>query len=227
MSKAMKAEEYNINPNTFINPIIPEVIYLLGLIWADGYIVRNEIRIENLKSDILDIKTTFDATGKWNFLERNRKNRQPQMRVVGGNKIITDFLRDNDFLVKTESSACKILNKIPENLLFYWFRGLSDGDGCFYRNEKNNQTQYSLCSSYNQDWTYIENILNKLGIKFSIQRRIQNVGSKTNKSSVVRITSKSNVLLWGNYIYSNMKHNKIGLSRKYDKYLLISDGHKQ
>ena len=55
-------------------------------------------------------------------------------------------------------------------------------------------------------------VLNKLGIKYSIS-----VGKS---GSQIRITNKKGIKLFGNYIYQN--YDDIGLSRKYKKYLEIT-----
>jgi len=46
-----------------------------------------------------------------------------------------ELLVDNDYKLKSYNSADKILSKIPNSLHHYFFRGLIDGDGCFYLNK--------------------------------------------------------------------------------------------
>ena len=133
------------------------------------------------------------------------------------NKLLVNFLIKNNYGPHNIKSADRILKNIPSHLYKYWYRGLIDGDGCWYINEKNYNYQFSLAGSYKQDWSYFEHLLNKLKIKYSVQRRIQN----NNKSSCIRITNKHGIIKLGNFIYNNYKIDNIGLKRKYDKYKLI------
>ena len=92
-----------------------------------------------------------------------------------------------------------------------------DGDGCFYYNEKNNSKQFVLTSTYEQDWGYFESLCNRLEIKYKINRII----NKKSSYSIVRITNKSGINKLGSYIYNNFECDKIGLTRKYDKFISI------
>ena len=96
-----------------------------------------------------------------------------------------------------KSLSCpNFLDKITKDKLHYFVRGFFDGDGCFYVNENNNQKQCVLAGSYDQDWTWIEDILKKLNIKYSIKRKIQ---KSTEKYSIVYI-NKNGIKIFGDYI---------------------------
>ena len=220
------ANKYKVNPNIFIKNLSKEAVYILGLLWADGYILSkkyaNSVKLECIKKDILIFYNIFQKTGNWGILFRNIKNRQPQGLIHTSNKLLVNFLIKNNYGPHNDKSADSILENIPKHLHKYWYRGLIDGDGCWYINRKNYIYQFSLAGSYDQDWTYFENLLNKLKIKYSIQRRIQlRKHQKSTKSSCVRITNKQDIVKFGNYIYDNYHINNMGLKRKYDKYMLI------
>jgi len=61
--------KFKVNPENFMKPSTPEVSYILGILWADGFIKNsgkgkeNSVGIENLTDDVLDIKWIFDKTG--------------------------------------------------------------------------------------------------------------------------------------------------------------------
>jgi hypothetical protein len=210
---------YDVNPGLFINPTTPEVAYILGLLWADGYIREvGSIAIEAVKSDIDIFYPIFLKTGSWLINYRNRSNRKPQGRIHKNNIIIGKFLIENDYTSKSTASACKILSKIPEHLKHYWFRGLFDGDGCFYINQKQNLIQLSIASSFEQDWGFCEKIMEKLNIKYTIKRSQQLQKGKINKFSVIRVTNRKGIKIFGDYIYNNYENDKIGLPRKYNKF---------
>lgn len=215
--KAM--EEYSVNPSQFLNIETKEVAYLLGLIWADGYVYKQKIAVEMVKEDLEQLKSVFESVGKWSICYRTRKNRKPQMCISTSNRILTSFLMGNDYISKGSSSADKILSRIPDKLKHYWFRGLIDGDGCFYMNKKNSSYQFSISSSYNQDWSFLENLFASLGIRYNPLKKIE----KTGKSSYLRVTTRSHIKILGEYIYQNF--DNMGLRRKYEKFKSICDGY--
>jgi hypothetical protein len=221
-SKIKKDGDYKVNTNKFISDIDENGSYILGLLWADGYLNKdkknNSISIECIKDDMVYFKTIFNKTGEWGYNERLRTNKKNKVvRLTTNNKYLKDYLSENDFLDKSLSSPTKILNKIPSKLTHYFLLGIIDRDGCFYYNEKRNLRQFSITGSLLQDYSVFEDIFNKLNIKYTI-RRIKN--SKTGYSQI-RISNKSDIKKIGDFIYSDINDNKIGLPRKYDKYLKI------
>ena len=126
------------------------------------------------------------------------------------------FLSDNDYLEKSYKSPNKIISKIPAYLISYFFLGIVDGDGCFYFNKKNYIRHFVITSTLEQDWTSIEQILLDIGVSFKIIKR----DSKT-KYSQIRVTNKSGISKIGNFIYSGIETDNIGLRRKFEKYLTI------
>jgi len=217
------ASEYSVNPEQFFSIQTPEVAYMLGLIWADGTVYQkgyyNKVTLECQREDFDIFIETLFKLGKWAVSYRDRPNRKEQGAASISNKLLVKFLIDNDYKAKSAASADKILAKIPEHLQRYWFLGLIDGDGCFYINEKNSNYQLCIASSYEQDWTYLVNLFAELGIKSSISRRVQG----KNKSSVIRVTNKRDIIKFGNYIYQTFDTDKIGLPRKHKKFLIIND----
>lgn len=217
-------EEYHVNPIQFFKPQTREVAYILGILWADGYLLHKISYIISLQlvlSDLLDIKHIFDFAGKWCFYTRKRPNRKEQGTLTTTNKPLFNFLSQHNYIAKNNKSADSILQIIPDNLKLYWFRGLIDGDGCFYQSKNKMINQFSISSSYNQNWHFAENLFKYLDINYSI-RRSQNK-SKTNSSSMIRITGIQNIIKLGSFIYPNNEFDGIGFSRKYNKYICIKN----
>jgi hypothetical protein len=218
-------ETCNINPDLFYNITTKETSYILGLLWADGFLNKSgrsyNLGVGMIKNDILTLKSIFDNVGKWNFYETKGQKItwNDQIRVVTNNKRIFDFLIENDYHLKSHSSANKILNKIPGKLHQYFFRGLIDGDGCFYykKNGKSTMRQFTISSTYNQDWEYVSLLFEILKIKYSINRIIR----KKSSYSQIRITNKQGIKYLGEYVYNDFDNEKIGLLRKYEKYCEI------
>jgi len=215
----------NVNPELFFSITTKEVSYILGLMWADGFLNKTgrsyNLGVNMIKDDIILIKKTFDEIGIWNFFESKRKREtwKDQIRVVTNNKRIFNFLLENGYNQKSFISADIIISKIPENLQHYFYRGLIDGDGCFYykKNKKSTMRQLTITSTYNQNWEYLVLLYKKLNIKFAITKVVR----KKSSYSIIRISNKRGINNLGNYIYNGYEIDNIGLHRKYVKYLNI------
>lgn len=208
-----------------------EAAYVLGFLWGDGfirckpgktlhqYITGTEI----VSVDMVEIKNIFDSLGDWTFSERHRKNRQPQSCLYSTNKILGKYLIDNGYGPNTTGSANSILLNTNPEYHNYWFRGLIDADGCYYYNKKQSCRQFSLVSCYEQEWNFFTNKLDELNIQYALRRRIEYPNSpKPQKHSIVRITNIDDIELLGQYLYGK-KYDALGLSRKYNKWLEISN----
>lgn len=217
----------NINPQLFYNLNSPEIIYLLGLIWADGSLYQSNnknvstIGFTMVKEDLFDIQVVIDSIGKWNYYERIQpiSSWKSSVNITTNNKRIYDFLINNDYGDKSKISADKIISKIPNKLKHYWFRGLIDGDGCFYYYKPKLGSilrQFALASTYEQDWGYFESLCDELQINYKIKRNKKLKSS----SSYLRITNKNGIIKLGDYIYKD--YDNIGLDRKYKKFKMIT-----
>ena len=219
-NKSLKYEEFkNINK--------PYTAYILGFMWADGYISKDgrHFNVSGVEEDINEIEPLFDNIGSWCKHKDNREKYgwKNSKTLIGSNKEIYNFLIQNDYAKKSFLSAEKILDKIPDNLKHYFFRGLIDGDGCFYYNKKNYLRQFVLASTYEQDWIYFERLCENLNVKYVVKRlkRFNKKTNKENKSSCVRVLGKD-ILKLGEYIYSG---DDLGLSRKKNKYKQIKESY--
>lgn len=190
--------------------------YLIGLLWADGYIysnnrTKNRIDITMLYDDISQLEYIFDKTGEWRKYERRRKNKsyKKQLNFRITNSELYMFLEDMGYNIKSKSSPVKILSSISYEMKRYFIKGLFDGDGCFYHN--NHTRQCSITSNYSQDWTFMQDILSDIGCSSSICRQKSKFGNK----SSIRITNKD-ILKFGHYLYEDI--DIIGIHRKYDKF---------
>ncbi len=221
-------KSYQVDHFQFFDITKPEVAYILGLLWSDGHISKNGYSIEvyckyeeNINSDYNTIKNIILKTGKWNIYIRDRYDLRTNKTYHNAtfqttNKYLWDFLFEMDYRSKSYISPIKILNHIPIKYQSDFFRGYSDGDGCFYF--KNTTVQYTISSSFNQDWTSCINLFNKIDIdKFNIQKQV----SKKRKYSAIRIANKWDIIKLGEYLYSNS--DGIRFERKYQTYLKIKE----
>lgn len=214
-------KDYNVNPINFLDIKLPEVAYILGLLWADGnisfYNGHNVIQLVCTPPDSYEYLKIFNKIGIWKFYEYENKKQstwKARSTIVTHNRIIAEFLKSKLYCSKSGDSANLILDCIPENLRYYWFRGLFDGDGCLYIN--GGCQQLSISSVYEQNWDFMEKIYKELQINYKIKYQISKKG---HKSSYIRITNRKDCLKFLNYIYQNTNKDKCFLSRKYNKYL--------
>lgn len=210
-----------VNIEHFSSIKTPQAAYILGLLWADGYINPPYVTsIECVSNDVDVFQKIFSVTGEWTRYERRRDKRKPQSRLHTSNKEFVDFLIKHGYSSKSSNSACSIISTIPENILQYWFRGLIDGDGCFYMSADKTNRQFCITSSYEQDWKYMEDVFKKFSVRYKIKKQISKLG---NKFSQMRVTSPFDIKSFGEWIYQNYENDKIGLPRKYEKWKLISE----
>ena len=217
---------YNVNPDIFINVSTIESSYILGLLWSDGFIInygkgyKNVIGIECLSTDAETFIKIFNRTGKWTISKRKRKHRVNEITsIVTNNRDLVEYLVSMDYNKKSYVSADKILKTIPTHLKSYFFLGVVDGDGCFY---KNKVSHFMVSSTIEQDWSYFKNLCDSLDIKYSIKKREHiNKNGNYSHSSSLRITNIKGIKKIGEYIYQNVNIDHIGLKRKFEKFKLI------
>jgi len=196
-------------------------VYFLGFLWSDGFIERNRIGIEILKDDADTIVNNIKEVKflKICTIDRHRKNRRPQKTIYFCNTKIYDSFFSKYYISKSTNSPTLLLEIIPDSLKRYFYLGLIDGDGCFYFNEKNRIRQFYITSSFEQDWSHMINLFDKINIG---QYEIRKVESKNgNKSSFIRIKKYDEIKKLYNFLYPN--NYEIGLKRKFDKCKLILD----
>jgi hypothetical protein len=214
--------------NVSINDIYnnPTFLYILGYIWGDGHIHNggigkvNSVSLEIVKDDGLDIYDKMLSVIKWNVAYRKRNNRREQISFSICNRILIEYLVSLEFHRKSYNYPI-ILDNLSFDMKRYFYLGLSDADGCFYYNLKHYTTQYSISSTFEQNWRHISDIFDHLCIKYKIKKvESKKKNGNIHIHSLVLISNKEDVIKFGNYLYSD---NFIGLKSKYEKYLHIKN----
>ncbi len=214
--------------NQFTSDFTERSAYILGLLWADGYIPakskeRGNIIFISTEPDSVYFTEELKKTLDWSvYHSKDEKHPTWKTRTTMyfRNTDVSSFLLENDYSSKTTVGADKILNKIPKNLHRFFLLGVIDGDGCFSvtptKNSKYNK-RFSIASSYEQDWSWIERILLEEDIRYKIER----TKGKSGAYSKIHITRQGDIEKFGNILYKSIKEDGIGLPRKYEKYKQI------
>lgn len=182
---------YKVNTSQFLNPQTKEICYLLGILWADGYVTNNvttynkhRIQIGLEQSDFKSIEHIIDGTGAWTKITRDLSKRGWKTMCVAeiANKPINYFLKKHNYCSKHENAT--IAKIIPNNLLKYFYRGLLDGDGCIFIKSNKRGAVVGFYGPYEQDWTFMEELADRLDIsKFGIYRRDHTLKGGKGKNS--------------------------------------------
>lgn len=197
----------------FEDGMTKELAYFLGFFWADGTVDHGaSLIIETVKEDGEVLRNTFKEIYPFSERFREREGRKPQMSFRACDDKVGSLLINLGKYPKSSEGHEKIYNYINnEDLWIYFLRGLIDGDGSFYINEKGNYCQFTLSSNFNQDWSFLlENL--KLYNPF-----ISKQETSHGNSSCLRITGRDNLTNFINYL--NYSEITIGLTRKQVKAL--------
>ena len=213
-------EGVNFDINKFKNVNDKSMAYLLGLLWADASLdkLHTVITLEVVKRDGLLFHEMIKNIGHFSISYRTRKNRQEQMAIRICNREICRYLAELGFKEKSKISPEKVLKTINPQIHSYFWLGFFDGDGCFYHKDKT--CQVTFAGSYEQDWTCLENFIKEIDCFYTIQHTQTKKGYK---SSQVRMTSRFDIVKMGGIFYKDYENTKIGLPRKYDKWLKIKE----
>lgn len=199
------------------------VLYVLGFLWADGWLCYNTIGIDLKSSDFDNVYQNFIKIGEWNFKHRKRFSNQTKKfynssTIKSINKERNKILESFDFKQKSIMAPSKLLNEIPDELKNHFFRGYIDGDGSFSIYRKGKDVKFNITSTINQDWIFITDLFQKIEIS---SYKIYEYNRKSGKSSSVIVSNKWDILKIGEYIYENS--NDLRLERKYNKFIDIKN----
>ena len=206
--------KYRINEELFIDKFTPESAYILGLLWADGYLGLNHtIKVSLISEDMTTIANTFDKTGCWGKYEYQKRNWKPFWVYGVTNHRLYNFLTEYGYKDKEQP---KILDIIPKHLLYMWYRGYVDGDGSWYINDKHYLTHLCISAEYDNNWKYMTDIFEELKCRYHIS---QHISKKGHRCSKIRVVYKHHINIFGDYLYQD--NISIGFPRKYKKFLDI------
>ena len=226
MSRASRGFKTHINLQQFINISNPKVAYLLGYLWADGYITKGKVILCLAKPDADSLKPLLNNLGTWYYADSKIKRATHLMtQSCMFDKDFTNFLLNLNFKEKSLVSPKDLLRLIPKYLQHYFWRGYLDGDGCFTYSPgqiKKSKFFIQFAGSFNQDWTFLKNFCEFNQMKYSISKQsyINKKSLKLNSCSKFNINNKQNMYNFLKYVY-NGNLETIGLKRKINKWLFL------
>ena len=214
-------KKYNINENYFENIDDNNKAYILGLIFADGNLYKNTVRLNLIETDshiLYDIssKIYFDDNYQisilkgrfklWNNISYYTKQ---QKVLVFTRKKIGDDLKKHGLLEK--KSLIIRFPSIDDKYYKDFIRGYFDGDGCFYTSTKyKNNNRIQIISN--------EIFINSLKKIIETKLNISCIIKKNKIEKIFRLNIYGNIKVkkFLDWIYDK---SDLKLNRKYQHYI--------
>lgn len=142
LGKVADRRQFRCN-DTFFNVIDSEIkAYLLGFLYADGYITsdgRIGILLNQKDVEILELIKKFIApNSEIKYVNYQNFKRNPQVKIRFKSKILYKKLQDFGFTTDKTHTHCNIISKIPQEFKKHFIRGYTDGDGSIRFDRQNN-----------------------------------------------------------------------------------------
>lgn len=185
-----------------------EKAYWLGFLYADGYISKNENKIELSLAEkdfnhVLKFKNFIGKNNKISYREKTKAYRYSFRSTICKEDLINKgCIPNKSLLLKFPTEK-----QVPKNLIRHFIRGYFDGDGWF----TNTESCFQIGIIGTED--FIKGFLDTL-TNINTKNKIFNVHRENGAKRYV-IGSLQDVTNFLNYIYSNCN---IYLDRKYEKY---------
>lgn len=200
--KNRKYKKYSWNKDSFIIDS-PEKYYWLGFIAADGYVQKSGLRIDLKEIDashLIKFKNFTEYNGEIKYHTNNLKCKACYLDLHDVN--LKNIFSEYNIVQNKSLSFVIPEEKIPQEFLIDFCRGLIDGDGCI-RINNHQQISLSFCSG---NKICVEQINRILGINNKVSfsshcYRVQVTGNKKAKQIL-------------DYLYKNSTE-KTRLDRKY------------
>lgn len=203
----IKSRAYKVDENFFQKIDSQGKAYLLGLIFSDGSLAEKRVNFASNDKKLVELckKLLKSKAPIYHY--------QKSFILISGNRNLYNSLRELG-VIERKSWKEYGLPPIPESLMWHFLRGVFDGDGSFYIDDRGNGKWRYLCASFScgsrRFLREIKERLEKQDIKthnIRFDRKPNNKGSWQ-----LRISKKESVKKFANYLYENSKYF---LERKY------------
>ena len=192
--------------------------YVIGFIFADGNLNKEETRITIRSSDLDLINIIYnDFCDKQKRIiykeEYNSPNQRTSYAVINSNPDVIKSLKEIG-LFSCKSYTMKF-PKIPNEYIGPFIRGYFDGDGCVYISNKHNDKNYYAVSFTSGSKEFLEELQQTL-LKYDISSTLSCDSRANNNSFLLKIYKQKDIKTFKVLIYEN---SQIYLKRKYDIFM--------
>lgn len=178
----LRYRKYDIDDNFFDIIDTHTKAYILGVMYADGYLVKEgsgtkRIGIDSIDEQWLnDISRAMDFTGPIVQLKGQRSgynSNKPLFRFkISSPKLYDNLIRQGCFEHKTNILLFPTENQVPRHLLNSFILGYMDGDGSLYQNKKRSPNRsYTYGMSFTGTKEMLEGIQNFFGSNVVMRKR--------------------------------------------------------
>ncbi len=209
-----KSRKYKINENFFEKIDTPEKAYILGFLYADGYMKKDSLKFElclqEKDKNILEtINRVMNYEKPLRFIKKRKKSWQNSYQLlISCKKMCYDLIKYG--FISNRTFNCDFPEFLDEELKRHFVRGFFDGDGCAYVDKNGITNMKSLFIGY---YKMIED-LQKYLLSYNINSKISK--HKTENITNLSIYGIDNNINFYNLIY---KGSTIHLDRKHDKFI--------
>lgn len=207
----------NVDMSDFTSMTKPEVCYFLGLLFADGWIDHKRVNLSLIKEDFDTVREILSRVYKKATLyDRERPPWKTSTNLTLSSVKLAEFIRCHGF--KGNNFEC--LRYVPIGNVKYFMRGYVDGDGHIKHKKIGNYHKniVELASTYDFDWSVLEQTFKKLGIRHTVRRY---VSPKGHKSSCLVMKACPSILAFCDFIYDGFEVDGMGFPRKREAYLAM------
>jgi len=204
---------YFFNENFFEKIDTEEKAYYLGLIYSDGNVKGNQMRLSLAEPDqylLEKHREILTNCPKLKLVKKRKEKHKQKYLLELTSKKYTDFLKEKGVVPK-KSLILKFPteDQVPRHLMCHFLRGYFDGDGSLSKTKGGNNVILGFTSSESFCSGLREFLLSELNIEGLIS------GYKHSKANDLKLSTRKAFLLL-DYIYSN---STIRMERKFLKFL--------
>jgi hypothetical protein len=223
-----RLNRYTLNEYYFENIDTERKAYLLGLLFADGFVgdeKYNNVVIDLHKNDLHileEFKNEIQFTGEIRETKSSggfSKEGETSLRLNFSSKVMAKHLRDYGIVVK-RSETMTTLPNIPSHLISHFIRGYFDGDGTISMLKRKSYRNFSGTTKLYEHMNYFFSIIGHKEFLECIAKEM-NLESysfeKSKNENMVYLNVRSKVEMPKIYDYL-YKDSTIKLQRKYDKF---------
>lgn len=209
--------KYELDEHYFDTIDTQNKAYILGLFWADGcnHLGHYSITLclqEDDKEVVEFVKNELKYEGPISYIKLSKKNKnhKNQYKLCINDEYMSKKLNELG-MVQAKSLVAKFPECVPEKLYSHFIRGVFDGDGCIYYDEKRNKCTTETVGT-NLFCEKCSDILHGIQCKHYLYR-----SKKWNDSTMsFRTTGNKSSEIFLDWIYNDAEFY---MKRKHDKYL--------